>query len=79
MSLEPRQFLASSSLAADVSAFAPRALAAFAPQAAQAPPETSFVPVRGTVGIFNGQGGTVGRHIDKTRVVAHRRPRPADV
>ena len=64
MPLSRRQFLATTSMAAAVSAFNRRALGATAPQAAQAPPGTSFVPVRGTIGIFNGQGGTIGWHVD---------------
>lgn len=71
MPFNRRQFLASSSLAVAVSALDLRTLLAMAPQAgqAQAPPETSFATIRGTVGYFTGQGGTIGWHIDKKSVV----------
>jgi cyclase len=69
MSLNRRQFLATSSLAAAVSALDPRALVASAPQAVQTPPETAFVALRGTIGYFTGQGGTIGWHVDKKSVV----------
>jgi glyoxylase-like metal-dependent hydrolase (beta-lactamase superfamily II) len=69
MALNRRQFLATSSLAAAASAMDLRALMASAPQAAQAPPETAFVALRGTIGYFNGQGGTIGWHVDKKSVV----------
>lgn len=69
MSLNRRQFLASSSLAAAVSALDLRALLASPRQAGQAPPQTSFTAVRGTVGYFTGGGGTIGWHVDKKSVV----------
>ncbi len=72
MSLNRRQFLATSSLAAAVSAVDLRSLLASAPQASRAtqtPPATAFVNLRGTVGCFTGRGGTIGWHIDKTSVV----------
>jgi cyclase len=69
MSLNRRQFLATSSLAAAASALDLRALVASAPQAAQAPPATAFVPLRGSIGYFTGQGGTIGWHVDTKSVV----------
>ncbi len=69
MPLNRRQFLATSSLAAAASAVNLRPLLASAPQAPQAPPATAFINLRGTVGCFTGQGGTIGWHIDKTSVV----------
>ena len=69
MPLNRRQFLATSSLAAAASAVNLRSLLASAPQSPQAPPATSFVNLRGTVGYFTGQGGTIGWHIDKKSVV----------
>lgn len=69
MPLNRRQFLATSSLAAAVSAVDLRSLLASAPQSPQTPPATSFVNLRGTVGYFTGQGGTIGWHVDKTSVV----------
>ncbi len=69
MPLNRRQFLATSSLAAAASAVNLRNLLASAPQSPQAPPATAFVSLRGTVGCFTGQGGTIGWHVDKTSVV----------
>ena len=69
MPFNRRQFLASSSLAAAASAIDLRALFAMAPQAAPAPPQTAFTAVRGSIGYFTGQGGTIGWHIDKKSVV----------
>jgi cyclase len=69
MPLNRRQFLASSSLAAAVSALDVRGLLAMTPQGAQAPPQTAFASVRGTVGYFTGNGGTIGWHLDKKSVV----------
>jgi glyoxylase-like metal-dependent hydrolase (beta-lactamase superfamily II) len=66
MTLSRRQFLASSSLTAAAAALDLRALFA---QAGQAPPATAFTPVRGTVGYFTGQGGTIGWHIDPKSVI----------
>jgi glyoxylase-like metal-dependent hydrolase (beta-lactamase superfamily II) len=56
-----RQFLTSSTLALVATTPALRTL--FARQPAQTPPSTAFTPVRGTVGVFTGQGGTIGWHI----------------
>ena len=69
MPVNRRQFIASSSLAAAVSALDMRALFAAAQQPAQAPPQTAFTAIRGTVGYFTGSGGTIGWHIDKKSVV----------
>jgi len=77
MAVNRRQFLTTSSLALAVStldladllaaqaAQAPPAPAATPP----APPPTAFTPVRRSIGIFTGQGGTIGWHIDKEGVV----------
>ena len=67
MSCSRRQFLASSTLALVATTPALRVL--FAQQAAQAPPQTAFSPVRRSVGLFTGQGGTIGWHIDADGVV----------
>jgi glyoxylase-like metal-dependent hydrolase (beta-lactamase superfamily II) len=70
-----RRFLTTSSLAlaaatVDLSKlFAQAAPAAQAGQAAPPVPQTSFTPLRGTVGYFTGQGGTIGYHISKSGVV----------
>ena len=69
MPVNRRQFIASSSLAAAVSAVDVRALLAWAQQPAQAPPQTAFTAIRGTVGYFTGNGGTIGWHIDTKSVV----------
>ena len=69
MPFNRRQFLSSSSLALAASALDLRALLAQAAQGAQAPPQTAFAVVRGSVGLFTGQGGTIGWHIDKKSVV----------
>ena len=69
MSINRRQFLTTSSLAAAASALDLRALMASAPQAAQPPVETAFVSLRGSAGYFTGQGGTIGWHVDKKSVV----------
>jgi glyoxylase-like metal-dependent hydrolase (beta-lactamase superfamily II) len=68
MAMNRRQFLGASPLAIAASALDLRALLAQQP-AAQAPPQTAFTPVRRTVGIFTGQGGTIGYHIDKSGLV----------
>ena len=69
MPLNRRQFLSSSSLALAASALDLRALLAQAAQGAQASPQTAFAVIRGSVGSFTGQGGTIGWHIDKKSVV----------
>jgi cyclase len=69
MSLNRRQFLTSSSLALAASTLDLRALLARAAQAAQAPPQTAFSVVRGTVGCFTGQGGVIGWHVDKKSAI----------
>ncbi|MCX6545250.1 MAG: MBL fold metallo-hydrolase [Acidobacteria bacterium] len=66
MSLNRRQFLTSSSLALAASTLNVRRLFA---QATQAAPQTAFTALRGTVGFFTGQGGTIGYHISKDGVV----------
>jgi len=75
MSLNRRRFLTTSSLALaattlDLSKlFAQAAQAAQAPQGAPPAPQTAFASIRGTVGFFTGQGGTIGYHISKDGVV----------
>lgn len=74
MFLNRRQFLATSSLALAASTLDLRQLFAQAAQAApgqapQAAPQTAFTALRGTVGFFTGQGGTIGYHISKDGVV----------
>lgn len=69
MPLNRRQFLASSSFAAAVSALDVRALASPALQQPPAPPQTAFALVRGSIGIFTGNGGTIGWHLDRKSVV----------
>lgn len=69
MSLNRRQFLTSSSLALAASALDLRALLAQAAPGGQAPPQTAFTALRGSVGYFTGQGGTIGYHLDKKSVV----------
>jgi cyclase len=69
MPLNRRQFLTSSSLAVAASVLDLRALLAHAAQGVQAPPQTAFTVVRGSVGYFTGQGGTIGWHIDKKSAV----------
>ena len=73
MAVNRRQFLSSSSLVLAASALGVRNLlagqAGQAAPAAPAPPETAFTPVRGGVGIFTGQGGTIGWYIDKDGAV----------
>ena len=69
-----RQFLATSSLTLaaatiDVSKLFAQAAPPAAPQGAPPAPQTAFTPVRGTIGIFTGQGGTIGYHISKDGVV----------
>jgi cyclase len=69
MPVNRRRFIVSSSAVAAVSALDLRALLAWGWQAGQAPPPTAFAAARGTVGLFTGNGGTIGWHIDKTSVV----------
>jgi len=69
MPLNRRQFLTSSSFAIAASALDWRALLAQAIPAAQAAPADAFTVVRGSVGTFTGQGGTIGWHIDRKSVV----------
>ena len=78
MALNRRQFLTTSSLALAASSLDLRSLIAQAAQGGQAgaagqmappPPQTAFTAIRGTVGFFTGQGGTIGYHISKDGVV----------
>lgn len=70
-----RRFLTTSSLAlaaatVDLSKlFAQAAGAAQAGQAAPPLPQTAFTALRGTVGFFTGQGGTIGYHLSANGVV----------
>src|SRR5512137_1495223 len=67
-----RRFLTTSSLAlaaATVDLSKLFARAAQAGQAAPPVPQTAFTALRGTVGFFTGQGGTIGYHISKNGVV----------
>ncbi|HSK11476.1 MAG TPA: MBL fold metallo-hydrolase [Vicinamibacterales bacterium] len=61
MTLDRRRFLGTVSAALAGSALDVRTLLA---QAAAEAPKTAFRPVRRSVGIFTGQGGTIGWHID---------------
>jgi cyclase len=67
MPLTRRQFITSTSFAAAASALDLQAVLAWPQQ--PAPPQTSFTAIRGTVGYFTGNGGTIGWHIDKKSVV----------
>ena len=76
MSLSRRRFLTASSLAIAASSLDLRRLLAQTAPAAQPPaqgaaavPQTAFTPLRGSVGYFTGQGGTIGYHISKDGVV----------
>jgi cyclase len=75
MPLTRRRFLTATSMVAAASAYDLRALLARAAQAAApaqgAPvaPQTAFREIRGTIGCFIGQGGTIGYHISKEGVV----------
>jgi len=69
MPVNRREFIVSSSAIAAVSALDVRALLAWGKQGGQAPPQTAFTSIRGTVGYFTGNGGTIGWHIDKKSVV----------
>jgi len=76
MGLNRRQFLTTSSLALAATSFDLRALLARTAQGGQAaagqmappPPRTAFTAIRGTVGCFTGQGGTIGYHVSKDGV-----------
>jgi glyoxylase-like metal-dependent hydrolase (beta-lactamase superfamily II) len=69
MSLNRRQFLTAASAVVATSALDVRQVFAQAAGQAPAPPATAFSVVRGTVGMFTGQGGTIGWHIDPRSVV----------
>lgn len=69
MTLTRREFLTSSSLVFAASALDVRALLAGAVPGAQSAPEDAFTLVRGSVGTFTGQGGTIGWHVDGKSVV----------
>jgi glyoxylase-like metal-dependent hydrolase (beta-lactamase superfamily II) len=69
MSITRRQFIVSSSAIAAASAYDLRAVLTAAQTPAQAPPATAFATIRGTVGYFTGQGGTIGYHLDKQGIV----------
>lgn len=72
-----RRFLTTSSLALAATAttfdlsklFAQAGSAAQTTPSAPPPPPTAFADIRGTVGFFTGQGGTIGYHISKSGVV----------
>jgi cyclase len=64
-----RRFLTTSSLALAAATVDLSKLFAQAGQAAPPTPQTAFIPLRGTVGYFTGQGGTIGYHISKEGVV----------
>jgi len=63
MPLNRRQFLTTASAALAATTLDPRTLLAQA--AGQAPPETAFKLLRRGVGIFTGQGGTIGWFVDR--------------
>lgn len=69
MSLNRRQFLSSSSLAVVASALDWRTLLAQTIPGARSASADAFTLVRGSIGTFTGQGGTIGWHIDKQSVV----------
>ena len=80
MASSRRQFITSSTLALIGSASSVRSLfaqqpapgsqsAEAAPAAQPAPPPPTFTPVRGTVGIFTGQGGTIGYHMSNDGIL----------
>jgi glyoxylase-like metal-dependent hydrolase (beta-lactamase superfamily II) len=64
-----RRFLTTSSLALAAATVDLSKLFAQAGQSAPPTPQTAFTPLRGTVGFFTGQGGTIGYHISKEGVV----------
>jgi cyclase len=67
MPTDRRQFLVTASGILAASAFDFRSVWAQGGQ--QAPPATAFTPVRRSVGIFTGQGGTIGWHVDQKGAV----------
>ena len=69
MPLNRRQFLTSSSVAIAASAFDWRTLLAQTIPGAGSASADAFTLVRGTVGTFTGQGGTIGWHIDAKTIV----------
>ena len=69
MPLNRRQFLSSSSFALAASALEWRTLLARTIPEARAASADAFTLVRGSIGTFTGQGGTIGWHIDKKSVV----------
>lgn len=69
MPLNRRQFLSSSSLALAASALDWRTLLAQTIPGARAANADAFTLVRGSIGTFTGQGGTIGWHIDTKSVV----------
>ena len=69
MPLNRRQFLTSSSFALAASALDWRALLAQTIPGARSASADAFTLVRGTIGTFTGQGGTIGWHIDTRSVV----------
>jgi glyoxylase-like metal-dependent hydrolase (beta-lactamase superfamily II) len=69
MPIDRRRFLTSSSLALAASALDWRSLLAQGIVHAQLPQSDALTLVRGTIGTFTGQGGTIGWHIDAKSVV----------
>ena len=69
MRIDRRRFLTSSSLALVASALDWRALLAEGIPGASVPQPDALIPLRGTIGTFTGQGGTIGWHIDAKSVV----------
>jgi glyoxylase-like metal-dependent hydrolase (beta-lactamase superfamily II) len=67
MSPNRRQFLVTSSLALAGGALGRIGLAAGQP--AQTPPDTAFISLRGSVGVFTGRGGTIGWLVSPDGVV----------
>ena len=69
MPIDRRRFIKSSSLALAATALDWRSLLAQGIRGAQTQQPDVLVLVRGTIGTFTGQGGTIGWHIDKKSVV----------
>ena len=69
MPLNRREFLASSSVALTLSALDLRSLLAQTAFGTRATQQAGFNTVRGSVGTFTGEGGTIGWHIDGKSVV----------